>query len=1254
MKKTASLALAFSMLVGMITMSGLSRTGAPTFVADVAANSAFIITNPYEDVNWTTTGRYRAGLHNHTTNSDGNHSLSTMAEEHYRAGYHIVSFTDHSRQAPWPDKVPTGAMTAARTAEMAAGSGRSGAAGMIFVPYTNERSVTFDCTGGSACGANCACTPYGIRQPTRNIEADGRPRRHHVNTYWAASRVSTISFQDMLHEMRTLERPTDRVPNPAVKAEGTGIAHLNHLGRFTGAEMNRTLAQANAISNDPAFYRPYARLLRENPNLIGMEIVGKFDPETQGDRVIWDNILKENMQHGVPVWGFASDDAHHQRAIGFAYNIMLMPELTLCEFRNSMQSGAFLAFSRVDRQYGIFPGAIGQAMWVGNELNTENMTAVRNRATPEIESITVAGDTIFIVASGHDTIRWYSDGTLPVATGATLTLPANFTGTYVRATVASNSNGVLYTQPFGVRPAATVCRLPVLESIMELPPVTASIGAAATVQGLGLPAAVNVRATTTTSRTNAIHPAPIRWNLNGIAYNPAITDVDQTFTVTGVVRPTKMTVPAGTDLGISVQVTVEAYVCHECSEQTWALDFSRLTTAGAGGDANLPAEFEGSPNMRSLGSTSYRPGVRRESGANNPLIMVGSAPFSSFKWANLHTSRVGLNIETGSATGIGGTNSSRPSSTTDPQAFNPRVGETYELRMTATGTGTLIIHGARAGDHSKHPQQTVTLSEQPQEFTHIWVQNSGGGNVFMELSPAASIEVTAMSVHRLNTCGGGSCGSAGKCCPDYPECECGICDKCDKRPCECIVTPTCCELFPDCNCVAPPCELCGELCGTKPCCNIAACRECECGEDTCCNDFPDCNCNGTNPVPCSFCTNPIIPGAVCPCRTTPVPCPDCAAHPCSCPPPPCPGGCGEIIVLCTCEVPPICETCGNTLATCSCPKPCVFCRIIGCTGTCQAPQPCVHCSVAGCTGTCQNQQPCVHCQNVGCAGTCQNQQQPCIHCQNLGCSGTCVIVQVCPQCSFPEDDCVCACCELFPECTCAEPRPPQTIYSMWGVLNDEILEQLLESDRPRNINLGTRGNNRVVTIYPHPETQTLDDARVITDLCINIATVTRPANTPANSVMINPADLGGAFGFELGFIVTEAELKAAGLAAQDVKVFRVTSTGAIVEEGRILARNDNGSVVVGITCSSNYILTTVRPGLLTGGDGPPGINDALAILRSIIGLPNVMNNNKIAFDAANITRPGTVIAAPIIDDGLAVLRFIIGLDSPLDAYWKAG
>ena len=453
-------------------------------------NAQFVITSPYSEVDWDTVGRYKAAHHIHTTTSDGRSSVARTAERLYELGFHIASITDHSVTNVFPNRTLSGIsshysdtndpdayarvpLTSDRLAQMREGVGRNGA-GLMFIPGSNEHSsVIFN-------------------------DISQRPTGHHINTYFSFLPSGNTGGNNANTMVGLIN---------AVNAERRGgIFRINHIGRYTGSQWEAPWELASSIANSASNFMPYANLFLQSHTVNGIEIINKFDTETQADRILWDNILSNTMPYGIPSWGYSDDDSHSDYALGFSYNLMLMPELNMGELRNAMDVGAFFAFSRVDRQYNVYAEGLRSWDWPGpTDFDTEGIHATGdtinryhrsrhalNLPKPVVNSIDVDEDanTITIDATIHRRgdaqptviddcdeffINWYADGNV-IHTGRTLDLVQHqrFVYSYVRASIVAagplrhggnpdnfildehdgprhRGYGVLYTQPFEIQ-----------------------------------------------------------------------------------------------------------------------------------------------------------------------------------------------------------------------------------------------------------------------------------------------------------------------------------------------------------------------------------------------------------------------------------------------------------------------------------------------------------------------------------------------------------------------------------------------------------------------------------------------------------------------------------------------------------------------------------------------------------------------------------------------------------------------------------
>lgn len=397
-------------------------------------DTAVVIFNPYEAVDWQTTGHYNAALHTHSNQSDGMGTVAEMAERYYELGFDIMSFNDHDvttdkwsnsmtgRQTGHPGSTTNEPiygrdreqMTEEREAEIMVGADRSGRL-MYPVRFSSEPSVEDD----------------------------------HYNVYFARIPGPFDSAERFLAEVRDaggiarLNHPGRTDP---VGHNGGGRNAYNLLpGRGTGVTSKSApeLAAGAAASNNVAKISRYAALFENEAYrdiLIGIEVMNSRDGETLSDRIIWDNILARMMPRGRMVWGFADDDSHHMIAAGFAYNVMLIDPrefaangnagwteasaagLTAASrdnpIRKAMETGAFYAVSRVDRREGINDdvnsgkGWPQSTIWSSPNIEATDMLnrlpEILRQPVPKVTGVIIDEDSGAITVKGenYDYIDW--------------------------------------------------------------------------------------------------------------------------------------------------------------------------------------------------------------------------------------------------------------------------------------------------------------------------------------------------------------------------------------------------------------------------------------------------------------------------------------------------------------------------------------------------------------------------------------------------------------------------------------------------------------------------------------------------------------------------------------------------------------------------------------------------------------------------------------------------------------------------------
>ncbi|MDY5588945.1 MAG: hypothetical protein SPF30_03170 [Arcanobacterium sp.] len=354
----------------------------------------FAINNPYAAVDWAKYGQYKADFHSHSNESDGSPEPKDQIEEHYKLGFDVMALTDHNMLSSTMDRTddsnPNNAvdsqyLTPERALQIKNGVGRNGR-GMTYIPYATEQS-----------------------------------RADHLNTFW-------VDYQNQ--PGATLEE------NVAMAERLGGISHINHPGRYTGADtMANGGADGAAIARDPAVVKKYTDLFDRYNSLVGMEIINKKDGDSYSDRIMWDEILKKEMPKR-PVWGFSNDDTHSIADTGYSYNMMLMPTNNEQEVRKAMVSGSFYAVALVAKR------ELGNAFQGNRLIPAPSITAVVVKDGSD-DSITVEG-------KNYSKIQWIIDGKV-VAEGNTLDLNnyESVVHNYVRVQLIGE-NGIAFSQPFGI------------------------------------------------------------------------------------------------------------------------------------------------------------------------------------------------------------------------------------------------------------------------------------------------------------------------------------------------------------------------------------------------------------------------------------------------------------------------------------------------------------------------------------------------------------------------------------------------------------------------------------------------------------------------------------------------------------------------------------------------------------------------------------------------------------------------------------
>lgn len=427
-KKITAIILSLLMI---FPLAGVSVSAQDT--AETQKN--YIITDPYEDVDWNSWKAYKAQLHCHSTASDGFLTVQEVIKSHYDLNYDIVALTDHGTlNWGWnivPETVPLMRFIKKERTKMAEIIPVENGDYTAYVNGTAESETRTHENG-------MLDIPLGIELNMATPFADC-----HLTGYFAEY------GQGLAGVYGDYETPSKGV------MENGGISMLSHVGEYVYIDKDSELHAGKPV--DDYYATKFARLFMDYVgSSVGMGINSATDDHTRCDRILYDQVLQKTIPNGVLPWGFTFSDSHNDRALNDAYTMMLMPELSLEAFRECMENGELFSVSHYSKGVELngmeeMPGFDENDVYDSGSYNLDN--------TPMVTKVEVdqENDTITIEGTNFDEITWVSncnvikresnitDGTATLELHASDLLDEPYL--YVRFYITGD-NGICYSQPF--------------------------------------------------------------------------------------------------------------------------------------------------------------------------------------------------------------------------------------------------------------------------------------------------------------------------------------------------------------------------------------------------------------------------------------------------------------------------------------------------------------------------------------------------------------------------------------------------------------------------------------------------------------------------------------------------------------------------------------------------------------------------------------------------------------------------------------
>jgi hypothetical protein len=327
-----------------ITVAGLGLLMGCMFSCDRPDRDIRIL-NPYQNVDWTTVEHHKAGLHDHTLQSDGYQMVDEVVRTYQDAGFSILALTDHDMHPPnaqvrWGNVEPEDSTHIHLT-------DRENYPAITTWPWTDFE----------------AHSPEELGMV--GIEGAELTYKHHMNSFFTDYNAPSGDVSE--HEqIRAVE-------------ETGGLVFLNHPG-----------LDADWWTRKPLEWY-IEHFEQHSPDvLIGIEVTNQPPERETYDEGLWDQLLAHFMPDR-PIWGFGTQDMHNLENVHQSQTFFLLDELNKEAVRAAMEKGQFY-FTKSTRRVDLTRGR--------NDLD-------RFPSIEQIE-VNESEGTITVHASDYDEIKWIS------------------------------------------------------------------------------------------------------------------------------------------------------------------------------------------------------------------------------------------------------------------------------------------------------------------------------------------------------------------------------------------------------------------------------------------------------------------------------------------------------------------------------------------------------------------------------------------------------------------------------------------------------------------------------------------------------------------------------------------------------------------------------------------------------------------------------------------------------------------------------